>query len=235
MQFSKFLPLFCATAVCAGFISARADDNPAQAAARAALEEKMQELDAQEATNAEVPPPAAVVTPSAPAQEQPAPPAAVTTIPATPEAQPAATTPAETQPAPAIIPADNDAQAAVRAALDAKMQELDAQEAATNSVTLPVITIAPTAAAPAQAAPVVETPPMQAAPVQAPAAAAPQMPPANVDYPGKDLGLKPIDVPPPPISADKQAQLQALLAKYMADQVSPEEYHKQRAAILAEP
>jgi hypothetical protein len=235
MQFSKFIPLLCAAAFCAGFIAARADDTPAQAAARAALEEKMRELDAQQtATNVETPP-AVVVTPSGAAQEQPAPPPAITTIPATPETQPAATTPAESQPAPATSPSDNEAQAAARAALDEKMRELDAQEAATNAQTIPVITITPNAAAPAQAAPVVETPPMQAAPVQAPAAAAPQMPPANVDYPGKDLGLKPIDVPPPPISADKQARLQALLVKYMADQISPEEYHKQRAEIIAEP
>jgi hypothetical protein len=47
--------------------------------------------------------------------------------------------------------------------------------------------------------------------------------------------LKPIDVPPPPVSAKKEAELQALLAKYMADQVTPEEYQKARAAILAEP
>ena len=35
--------------------------------------------------------------------------------------------------------------------------------------------------------------------------------------------------------AQKVAELQALLAKYMANQVTPEEYQKARAAILAEP
>ena len=236
MQFSKFLSLFCATAVCAGFISARADDNPAQAAARAALEQKMQDLDAQEAATNSAAPPAVVVTPSGAAQEQPAPPATVTTTPAAPA--PAATqpAPAETQPAPAIIPADNDAQAAARAALNQKMQELDEQEAATNSVTLPVITIAPVVAAPEQTSHPVETQPAPTAQVQAPAAAPTPTPSAaDVNYPGKELGLKPIEAPAPPISADKQAQLQALLAKYMADQVSPEEYQQQRAAILAQP
>ena len=229
MQFSKFLSLFCATAVCAGFISARADDNPAQAAARAALEQKMQDLDAQEAATNSAAPPVVVVTPSGAAQEQPAPPATVTTT-------PAATAPAETQPAPAIIPADNDAQAAARAALNQKMQELDEQEAATNSVTLPVITIAPVVAAPEQTRHPVETQPAPTAQVQAPAAAPTPTPSAaDVNYPGKELGLKPIEAPAPPISADKQAQLQALLAKYMADQVSPEEYQQQRAAILAQP
>ena len=56
-----------------------------------------------------------------------------------------------------------------------------------------------------------------------------------VYFPGKELGFKPIQTPALPISADKQAKLDALLAKYQADKVSPEEYHKQRADILAQP
>jgi hypothetical protein len=35
-----------------------------------------------------------------------------------------------------------------------------------------------------------------------------------------------------PITAAQEAQLAALLAKYEANQITPEEYHKQRAAIL---
>jgi hypothetical protein len=200
------------------------------------LEQKMQDLDAQEAATNSAAPPEVVVTPSGAAQEQPAPPATVTTTPAATEVQPPVTAPAETQPAPTIIPANNDAQAAARAALNQKMQELDEQEAATNSVTLPVITIAPVVAAPEQTSHPVETQPAPTAQVQAPAAAPTPTPSAaDVNYPGKELGLKPIEAPAPPISADKQAQLQALLAKYMADQVSPEEYQQQRAAILAQP
>ena len=38
-----------------------------------------------------------------------------------------------------------------------------------------------------------------------------------------------------PISATKQEQLQALLVKYKADQITPDEYQTQRAAILAQP
>ena len=56
-----------------------------------------------------------------------------------------------------------------------------------------------------------------------------------MNYAGKSLGFKPVEAPPPPVSAQKVAELQALLAKYMANQVSPDEYQKQRAAILAEP
>ena len=52
---------------------------------------------------------------------------------------------------------------------------------------------------------------------------------------GKDIGLQPIAAPALPIGASKEARLQALLAKYQADQISPEEYHKQRAEILAAP
>jgi hypothetical protein len=221
MQFSKFMPLVCAAAFCAGFITARAEDNPAQAAARVALEEKMRELDAQEAaTNAEAPP-AIVVTPSGATQEQPsAPAAAVTTTPAPAESQPAATAPTETQPASPTTSSGIDASAAARAVLDQKMHELDAQQTSTNAETPTVSTTIPSSA---------ET-------VQTPVLAAPPAPPqASANYPGKDLGLNPIEAPAPPISADKQAQLQTLLAKYMADQITPEEYHKQRAEILAEP
>ena len=71
-----------------------------------------------------------------------------------------------------------------------------------------------------------------AAPVAAPAV---KPPPANESYAGKTLGLKPIEAPPPPVSAQKEAELQALLARYMANQISPDEYQKERAAILAEP
>jgi hypothetical protein len=49
------------------------------------------------------------------------------------------------------------------------------------------------------------------------------------------MGFKPIDVPALPISEAKEAQLKALLAKYRADQITPGEYQKQRAEILAQP
>jgi hypothetical protein len=69
----------------------------------------------------------------------------------------------------------------------------------------------------------------------APAVAAPQTAPATNDYIGRALGLKETAAPALPISAGKEARLQALLEKYKADQLTPEEYHQQRAAILAEP
>ncbi len=43
----------------------------------------------------------------------------------------------------------------------------------------------------------------------------------------------PIVAPVLPIAGDKQQKLLDLLAKYKADQISPEEYHRQRAAIIS--
>jgi hypothetical protein len=42
----------------------------------------------------------------------------------------------------------------------------------------------------------------------------------------------PIAVPDSPLSSAKQQKLQELLAKYKADQITPEEYHRQRAAVI---
>jgi hypothetical protein len=44
-----------------------------------------------------------------------------------------------------------------------------------------------------------------------------------------------IEAPPLPISADKQGRLNELLRKYRNDEISPEQYHTDRAKILAEP
>jgi hypothetical protein len=41
--------------------------------------------------------------------------------------------------------------------------------------------------------------------------------------------------PPLPISDAKQQKLKDLLRLYQADQLTPEQYHQQRAKILAEP
>ena len=47
--------------------------------------------------------------------------------------------------------------------------------------------------------------------------------------------MKPIEAPPVPLSADKQQRLAELLQQYQKDQLSPEQYHQQRAKVLAEP
>jgi hypothetical protein len=44
-----------------------------------------------------------------------------------------------------------------------------------------------------------------------------------------------MQAPPPAVSAGKQAKLTELLARYRADKLTPEEYHAERAKVLAEP
>ncbi len=46
--------------------------------------------------------------------------------------------------------------------------------------------------------------------------------------------LPPMAGPALPISAEKQQQLQALLQRYKADQITPEQYQAERAKILGE-
>lgn len=120
MRFPKPFGILCATALCASILPGRADDNPAQAAARAAVLQMMQEQDAV-GTNAAP----AATTPSAPVVVAP-----VIPVPA----QPVVTQPVTIVPAPAPVATinptasstDNPAQAAARAAVLQKMQEQDA-------------------------------------------------------------------------------------------------------------
>jgi hypothetical protein len=51
----------------------------------------------------------------------------------------------------------------------------------------------------------------------------------------KGAAVQPIEAPPLPISADKQQRLQELLKKYKAEELTPDQYQKERAKILAEP
>jgi hypothetical protein len=44
-----------------------------------------------------------------------------------------------------------------------------------------------------------------------------------------------VEGPALPISADKQKRLADLLARYQADEITPAQYHQERAKILAEP
>jgi hypothetical protein len=201
MQVSKFLLAFCATTVCAGFLSLQAQDTPAQAAARSALMNSLGQ------------PPTA--TPSAPKTQLPPPTAPkAPTPPATPvaPAAPVVAAPAAVPVATASQPLDSDAQAACRAAL---LQAMGL----------------PASSAPAAVAPIVAAP---APPPVKPVASSPAKA-VTASTVGNESGYMPIVAPPLPISATKQHELDALLAHYKADQITPEEYHKQRSIILAEP
>ena len=134
-------------------------------------------------------------------------------------AEPAAQSPA----APAALPAvDAETIAKARETLRQKMKELDAQPSA--------LTNAPTrvAATPAPAKPKATASKPETKPV---AEKAPKKPAAVKSAPA----FQPIQAPPPSIPADKQQRLLELLHKYKADELTPEEYHVQRAKIMSEP
>jgi hypothetical protein len=128
------------------------------------------------------------------------------------------------QPAPASN--SNADQAAAMAALTKAMQDADK----TNSVV-----VMTTASAPVDSTPMASTKPVAVTPAPKPSPAPVSVPAVAVAAPSKavtTLGFKPIVAPALPISTDQQAQLDALNAKYMANEISPAEYFKQREAIL---
>jgi len=51
----------------------------------------------------------------------------------------------------------------------------------------------------------------------------------------KPAAFKPIERPSPPMAEDKAQRLTALLLKYRADEITPDQYQAERARILAEP
>jgi hypothetical protein len=184
MQTPKFSLLICALTVCGG-LALHAQDTPAQAAARQALEQKMKELDAN-------PPAASVVSPA-----EPAAPAAAASAPVAPSVD----------------------SGVVMKPVNKKAKPADTVRASQKSDSK--------AAAKAQAEKAAtKTSQMTAKPVKTP---------APVVVSGKKPDLNPTPAPALPIPLTKQEKLQSLLQKYKADQISPEEYHQQRASILAEP
>lgn len=189
MQISKISVCVCAFAICAG-MAVHAGDTPAQAAARAALMQKMQELNGGTAVAPQTPAPAKTVTA---APKKAAAPAATKP---TPAAQPATSGAAAATPA-ATTSGDSAAQVAARAALEAKMAELGTP-------------VTPTPAPARVAVPNGQIPSVQAA--------------AKMD--------EPLAAPPLPISMSKEEKLARLLNLYMANKISPEQYHEQRAAIV---
>ena len=246
MKISKTPAFLCAIFIGALCLTVRAEDNPAQAAARAALAKQLFDLSAQSpATNA----------PMQPANDQKAKAKAKAEKEKARQDATAAKAKAKQEAAElkakqaaekkraeqeAAAAKANAAAKADQAAVQVKAkpsadQKADAERAALAAA----LAARMDAEAQAKAA---QTPNSPATAVNAPVAAKVETPKPSEKaaqreegYIGKDLGMKPIAAPTLPISATKEERLQALLAKYKADQISPEEYHKQRAAILAEP
>ena len=229
-------------------------DPEAIAKAREAMRQKMAEMEAQSAPAAAIPAqhvpavqpmPAAVAPAPAPAPVVPAPPIVAQPAPA-PTPVPAPTVqapPVVVQPTPVAAPAvqtapqatlaaptpvDSETIAKAREALRQKMKELETQPPAeatnvTSAVTKaapetkPIATQSQGSPTPPEAKPMAEKPPKKAGKVTG------------------ESSFLPLAAPPPSVSADKDQRLQELLRKYRADQITPEEYHQQRAKILAEP
>ena len=237
MKISKLLPVLSAFAVSAACLTARAEDNPAQAAARIALAKQLFETSGQQstATNA----PAAELKPVNDKEAKAKAKQDTADLKARQEADKKLAAEKEREAKTAAKQAEAKAKADQAADNSAAKQEADkkseAERAAlstamADSAAKNTVTNAPAATA--------KTAKAKKEKKQKPAPAAAAQQPAKTSepgYAGKDLGMKPLAAPALPISTSKEEQLQALLAKYKADQISPEEYQKQRAAILAEP
>lgn len=133
---------------------------------------------------------------------------------------------------------DNAAQAAARIALLQKMQEADTNAPAASAETAkPVakaaVVTATATAIPAKAGAPAVTPAPATATATATAVVAPK--PAKASKATAAAATPKPEAPALPIPATKEQKLQQLLAKYKANQLTPQEYHEQRAAILAEP
>ena len=74
-----------------------------------------------------------------------------------------------------------------------------------------------------------------AAPAPVPTRKASPKPTKNEIKPLPAQSFRPMEAPPVPFSNDKQQRLDALLKQYQADQITPAQYHEQRAKIIAEP
>lgn len=206
MTFSKLIPVLCVLGVGAMGFAAQAEDNPAQAAARMALAKQLFEING---TNAPLANPAQVAPPVA-----------------TKADKAAAAAKAEQDAAQVSQKSDAD-----RAALSAALAERTNAEAQAKPV---AVTKAAGSDQPSRA----EKKKKKEKPVTATAPSAPASKKGMaVDntYAGQDIGMKQIAAPALPISSSKAERLQSLLDKYKADQITPDEYHQQRAAILAEP
>jgi hypothetical protein len=245
MQTSKFL--FAAGAIAAMILPLQlqaAPDTEAQAKMREALRQKMQELNTPVPPLAPAPPPApAVPPPVAPAPvatPAPAPKAGAdaatqairqqnqTASPAT-----TATPPPVAAPAVVVPPAQTEVVAAPPATTGSKFSsppETHADEASLARAReamrqkLQETPATPTSATTASV--VVKQP-------EAPKQSGTTTPPGTVVL--APPAATPIQAPDSPLSGSKQERLAELLARYKADAITAQEYHSQRAAILAEP
>jgi hypothetical protein len=219
MRISKLCLVVCAVTVCGAVPSMRAEDSPAQAAARAALEQQMQAMDAQQATkNA---PSSAPATPA-----QPTAPAAKTHAPNATNAQPTQSLPVTVTSAGATEQQPGNQSAAAAAPAVHPGSNLFAPVPPPSGGVPPsaVLEQSTQSSAPTVVASTTYSGPTEQAQNKNSAA-----------IPGGELGLKPIVAPPLPISGEQEAQLRALLEKYEAGTITPVQYQAERKKILSQP
>jgi hypothetical protein len=213
------------------------------------LQEKMNQLNTQQPAPAAVPAPKAAVAKPAPV-EKPAPP--VITV--TPQSTTVENPPARpTAPAYVTTPSNDSATSdKLSGALHQKMQEVGSQPTETTAPMMATQKPAKPAAAPkyAPTQPVYNTTATPApttagnyAPLPQGSESHPNLPEQPTPQPTMahnqpappSMNLPALSGPPSPLSPAKQQKLDELLQKYRADQLSPQEYHEQRAKVLAEP
>ena len=187
--------------------------------AREALHQKMDALNSQPAEATQSQPAAAAAAP--PAQAQTAAPA-----PAPPPAAAPAPVPA---PEPALAPAP---AAAVAPAAAAAAAQASTPAETTSAVPTPLDdqAIAKAREAMRQKMQQTEPAPLTAESEKLPAAPRPQ-PHTKAD---KMASFPALHGPPTGLSADKEQRLQTLLQKYKADEITPEQYHAERAKIIGD-
>lgn len=235
MQISKTILTFGTAALCLAAFSSRAVDTEADIRLREALRQKMAEVGPETTEPAPAPskPAKKVKAPKPVAPVAPAAPEAAAPVVAAPAAQPApvVAAPVVVEPAPVVAPAQPAAPAPVDDAQAERLREAVrarlAQEAVTPTAPQPVVTTHGSDLEPAVSTTTIVAPttPVQtevAPPVQQPVVH--QAPTAPVTF----------EAPALPISGSKEARLAALLQQYKADQITPQQYHEQRAKIIAE-
>jgi len=198
-------------------------DSEAVARAREAVRKKMQELQVQPVPETRTPAPPVVVKP--PHTSQPPP---QTTSTPTPSAV-VRTAPPPAPAPPTVTPTSPSPQVAPPPVTPAPQPVVHQPEVPPPA---PAPTPAP-AAAPSSTSTDRQTA-EQAAQNQAKTKpATTKAPPKTTTAPAHPF--RPIEGPPLNISAEKQQRLAELLRRYQADEVTPAQYHQERAKILAQP
>ena len=131
---------------------------------------------------------------------------------------------------------DSDRIAQARATMEQKINELNTEAKSPASAKSPVVTVPASKAEPVKNVTAVKSAPAKKesherkdAEKQALKAATDKKAPPTLS------AAMLMDAPPAAVSATKQQRLNDLLVSYKANKITPEEYHRQRAKILAEP